>query len=779
MKGQSTLSTSVVYASLIVLWFALISHPLRKDDSDTFLQEIIPINVAIRLLVNPLRVPSKDNEFTDHDGSKSIYFYIRDNILAYDEKKAESVEKTNDPLSPLHKTMILMGCYGDMSTRNPEVDKQNILYPLIRTSEKEILPFDFSRVGVNAKFMSKSNRKRENAFMTNLILQALEDKNNEIGMSRGFRGSVHDRSTCDCMRDFAAPSVMEVGEDKDVCDTKSQDSCGVQNILDYALDGTDKDATTGTQAELQIMAPVSSTKSQKRNRKDPLLAQFETFFISKHTNTPGATAVLAKTEDLYIFLKVYCNIQGYENAVHPDLSDPEFQNRYQREQNRKCPPTMKDYFNDKPSAVEVTLVQARTLVHQLIQNAHAHNKLQAPYVKKTAPFQASKMPPEISYASYNHYISKYRAAFDTCDQIAVPSYITKVAGYTNSVHWQLLGYFMLLLAASVSFWWAYVIKYRAFEDMRMQTKSQNTNQTVVHFLQRGNECFSKVFYYLNFVLVLFAAFLCIVFMAMIVTNDFSFPRVESDDRYFFWAFALLFWILFLVMFVIVLGMIFYLAWKIYKDEFRGSTHLEYLNKMIFAAQIAMDVPVILGLTFIALGTAMQRGVGDFSLLATIMILFTIIGFTTHITNVLRIIDLIAQSRPSKDGHASKIKYNRVAIGLLITIMLYVSMYLAGLDSYQGDSYGVWYYHMFVFVGILILCISDLTLEVMCLFKVQKYLTPDQLVYTFLHQKAQNLAYIIIFCVFVLNFYTFITICQRSTPQVDRADVCNFFMFHGT
>jgi hypothetical protein len=62
MKGQSTLSTSVVYASLIVLWFALISHPLRKDDSDTFLQEIIPINVAIRLLVNPLRVPSKDNE---------------------------------------------------------------------------------------------------------------------------------------------------------------------------------------------------------------------------------------------------------------------------------------------------------------------------------------------------------------------------------------------------------------------------------------------------------------------------------------------------------------------------------------------------------------------------------------------------------------------------------------------------------------------------------------------------------------------------------------------
>jgi hypothetical protein len=265
-----------------------------------------------------------------------------------------------------------------------------------------------------------------------------------------------------------------------------------------------------------------------------------------------------------------------------------------------------------------------------------------------------------------------------------------------------------------------------------------------------------------------------------VTHDFSFPQVESDDHtYFFWVFALLFWILFLVMFVIVLGMIFYLAWKIYKDKFTGKTYLTYLNKMIFAAQIAMDVPVILGLTFIALGTAMQRGVGDFSLLATIMIFFTIIGFTTHITNVLRIIDLIAQSNSTTDNHASKIKYNRVAIGLLITIMLFVSMYLAGLDSYQGDSYGVWYYQMFTFVGILILCISHLTLEVMCLFKVQKYVTPDQLVFSFLHQKAQNLAYIIIFCVFVLNFYTYITICQPSTPQVDRADVCQFFMFHGT
>jgi hypothetical protein len=502
MKGQSTLSTSVFYASLTVLWFALISHPLRKDDSDTFLQEIIPINVAIQRLVNPLRITSKDNEFTDHDGSKSTYFYIRDNILAYDEKKAESVEKTDDPLSSLHKTMILMGCYGDMSTRNPEIEKQNILYPLIRTSP-EILPFDFSKVSVNTDFMSKSKHKRENAFMTNLILQALEDKNNEIGMSRGFRGSVHDRSTCDCMRDFAAPSVMEVGEDKDVCDTKRQDSCGVQNILDYALHGTDKDATTGTEAQLQIMAPVSNTKSQKRNRRDALIDQFETFFILKHTNTPGATAVLAKDADLYKFLKVYCNIQGYENTVHPDLSDPELESRYQREQNSKCPPTVKDYFEDKANALEVTLVQARTLVHQFIQNAHAHNKLQAPYVKKTAPFQASKMPPEISYASYNHYISKYRAAFDTCDQIAVPSYVTRVAGYTNSVHWQLLGYFMLLLAASVSFWWAYVIQYMALEDLRIQTNSQRTDQMVI---ERGNECFSKIFYYLNFFLVLFCSF---------------------------------------------------------------------------------------------------------------------------------------------------------------------------------------------------------------------------------------------------------------------------------
>ncbi len=82
--------------------------------------------------------------------------------------------------------------------------------------------FDFSKVSVGSDFMSKSKRSRANAFMNNLILQAMEDRNNKIGMSRGFLGSIRDRSACHCMRDFAAPSVMDVGEDKNVCDTKSQ-----------------------------------------------------------------------------------------------------------------------------------------------------------------------------------------------------------------------------------------------------------------------------------------------------------------------------------------------------------------------------------------------------------------------------------------------------------------------------------------------------------------------------------------------------------------------------
>jgi hypothetical protein len=771
MKGQSIWSTLVYYASLSLLLAALTWHPLLRDDSDTFLQEIIPISVPITRLVNPLRMKMKANDYTEHDTQKKAFHYIRDDILSYSDKKAGDMETTYDPLTPLHKTMILMGCYGDMTAKNPENLNQNLLYPLIRFGRKESIPFDFSKISSESDFMQKSKRKSDNAFMTNLMLQALEDRNNYNGISRGVFGSIRDRSTCDCMRDFATPSLMEVSEDNGYCDSEktSQNSCGVQNILDYTMNGDLKDATNGTKQQLIGMSPISNSRAEMRNRADPLRVQFDTWFGTQYPGNPSATGNLATNTPLFAFLKLYCDVQGYKNIVHPEgtQSEGESKKRYDEQESRKCLVSAQDYLTGKAGAVSLTLVQARDMVYALIQNMHAHNKLQTPKVSKSGALQASGMPTQISYKSVKHYLSKYQAVFETCDQIAVPNYVTRISAYSNSVNWLVLGNLTLLLAASVAFWWAYTIRY-----MELQEKVKDEDTPA--WCGGENSFLSKIFYFVNMLFVVTTCVISFIYMVRTVNDKFSQSDVESEDHYLFTTFAALFWIFFLVMLAIVVAMIFYIVNVMYKGGIEMRAH-DFLIKLIFGAQIAMDVPVILGLTFIAVGSCMQRGVGDFYLLSTIMIFFILIGFTTHVTNVLRILDLIAQSSGSQDTHASKIKYNRVAFGVIISLMLFLSLYLAGLDSYQGDSFGVWYYLIFIFVGILVLCVSDLTLEFLCLFKIQKFDTPREMVFSFIHQKAKNLAWIIIISVFVLNFYTYITICNRSEPVLDRADVCNIFL----
>jgi hypothetical protein len=714
----------------------------------------------------------KANDYTEHDTQKKAFHYIRDDILSYSDKKAGDMETTYDPLTPLHKTMILMGCYGDMTAKNPENLNQNLLYPLITVGrEDEKIPFDFSKISSQSDFMQKSKRKIDNAFMTNVMLQALEDRNNYIGMSRGVFGSIRDRSTCDCMRDFATPSLMEVSEDNGYCDSEktSQNSCGVQNILDYTMNGDLKDATDGTKQQLIAMSPISNSRSERRNRPDPLRVQFDAWFGTQYPGNPTATGNLATNTPLFAFLKLYCDVQGYQNTVHPEATQEEgdFKRRYDEQQSRKCPVSAKDYLTGKAGAVSLTLVQARDMVYVLIQNMHAHNKLQTPKVSKSGTLQASGMPTQISYKSLKHYISKYQVAFETCEQIAVPNYVTRISAYSNSVNWLVLGNLTLLLAASVAFWWAYTITY-------MESKAKEKDGDKTACCSGENSVLSKIFYFVNMCFVVTTCVISFIYMVRTVNDKFSQSDVESEDHYLFTSFAALFWIFFLVMLAIVVAMISYIARNVFRGWKVDRAH-DFLIKLIFGAQIAMDVPVILGLTFIAVGSCMQRGVGDFYLLSTIMIFFILIGFTTHVTNVLRILDLIAQSSRSQDVHASKIKYNRVAFGVIISLMLFLSLYLAGLDSYQGASFGTWYYVIFIFVGILVLCVSDLTLEFLCLFKIQKFDTSHQMMFSFIHQKAKNLAWIIIISVFVLNFYTYITICNRSQPVLDRADVCNIFL----
>jgi hypothetical protein len=174
-------------------------------------------------------------------------------------------------------------------------------------------------------------------FMRNLMLQALDDKHIHGAASfRGWDGSEHDKSACDCMRDFASPSIVKVHKNTQ-CDSKyQQDSCTVQNAMDFALDGKGS-VTDGSEAQLQrmsLVADINSNDVRIRNRQDPMLNQFQQYVNSASLNV---NANLTSQTNLKNFIDNYCSVAGYEDKYMPDIRDPDTVEVYLTEQRRRCP----------------------------------------------------------------------------------------------------------------------------------------------------------------------------------------------------------------------------------------------------------------------------------------------------------------------------------------------------------------------------------------------------------------------------------------------------------
>jgi hypothetical protein len=74
-----------------------------------------------------------------------------------------------------------------------------------------------------------------------------------------------------------------------------------------------------------------------------------------------------------------------------------------------------------------------------------------------------------------------------------------------------------------------------------------------------------------------------------------------------------------------------------------STKSDHGAKLAHRIYIALDLPVILGITFLAVATTLQRGVADYNLILTVIVLLTTTGLVTHITNVLRLMHLQTQA----------------------------------------------------------------------------------------------------------------------------------------
>jgi len=108
-----------------------------------------------------------------------VYTYIQEQVLGTDgdEVKANSL---SDEVSPIHKAMFLMGCYGDRWNNNTDS------YNLINLLEQNFMKP--KKATINPPNLPPPSTQ----FLMNLMLDVL-DKNTSVTYAS------HDRSTCSCL----------------------------------------------------------------------------------------------------------------------------------------------------------------------------------------------------------------------------------------------------------------------------------------------------------------------------------------------------------------------------------------------------------------------------------------------------------------------------------------------------------------------------------------------------------------------------------------------------
>ena len=363
----------------------------------------------------------------------------------------------------------------------------------------------------------------------------------------------------------------------------------------------------------------------------------------------------------------------------------------------------------------------------------------------------------------------------------------------------MLGELFLLLAASLSFFWARTVKHA--HDSNAPANAPASVIEVEGETEAPAQAPNNLVYYveiLNFVLVCCAIIACFVIIVFFPAfNDLTLSGFEYDSDvnknygYFLSGFVAVFIALgtLLVLFVI-LAFVVKIAFRSccngqeYAPVDGESEESKRCKNTLFTAQIVQDLPVILGLTFMAVGTTLQRGVSNYNLILTVILLITTTGLTTHITNVLRLISLRIQGQQmmeqasatqasavegSSAPEMKRLQFNRVLIGLIIAFMLFVFQNLAGLDSVQGMEFASIHQTWFAIFAFVILVCGDLSLEFLAVFQ-RVYKSQQHYLLHSVAKKSNNTGWLILISLWLLQLHSRHWMCPRyEITKVDPTD----------
>jgi len=292
----------------LMLTWLILRHPLLFDNYPEDLNTLVPRVTYVNKQIPHLHQKIKNlgtlnlgysTKLKPNDDQK-VFDYVKNTLLNDND---QAVDIKNDKITPLHKTMLVMGCYGGNLTEIDELLSQT-----------------------TASLTDNTNTP---AFFYNFMLEAFDQFNLQKTVNnKNFTRTTHDKSICSCLRDFATPSLLKVSNKKDDeynCSTYSYEStCRMQNLIDYTIDGSIVAPDVANRDK--IVVPYSTTNS-RRNLEDSFLNEINTYettalktIANYDTNNVFFSQTNTAVANLKTFIEKYCMKVLYSEPVfgNPD-----------------------------------------------------------------------------------------------------------------------------------------------------------------------------------------------------------------------------------------------------------------------------------------------------------------------------------------------------------------------------------------------------------------------------------------------------------------------------
>lgn len=764
MSKASNTNVSITYfiqlfVVLLLTISVLLPSPLHHQDSAPYRQWLVPTNIWLTRLIDPLTEKLKWSSpdgigmpsFTRLETSEQVqsdsrvFDFIHEHTLTADTEHATFADIGKNRVSPLTRAMVMMGCYGD-----PQTNRDMHSAEVQRMAGSTDMAF---MLNILLNFWETENVDLRHA--QNYVMSAMHNVISGHPVSVDHFAPHNDRSACSCMKDFASPAVLRVDMDKTVDGdrTYAYDSCLLQNVVDYA--------------------------NTKKNRQDPMIYELERYFKvleAKYRNTPHTRRLLTAAN---------ASDANASNASRPRWET--ISTDRARKENPELMTLLNVLFKNASASRSrrllasdglATLKDLKTYLVQYIENEmFAHNKLRTPVLssdKTDEELLYSQMPPVIPAYSFETYMKKYRSAYEVCTHAGVPRYQTKKLVRLAATRFGELGMAFLLAAVVVGFSTCYKRKYQEGKSGSI-TQDGSVIDKDPEKIKFGPyhelESYAMILTFFEFVVKLLIWIALFVALSRILADlGSSEYALEKNTAL---QFVLVLWFVFTLLIVASYS----------RDAYNLMLSPCDPKDDLVPQQIVQDVAIIAGLSNLAVAFRLQRGDGDESVVMACFVLFITIGLVQHMSNLVRMMQQFVQqclrknlqAAPSaQDSHITeRVAYNRVAITVVVIIglMSYVILASSTLQVWTPDViHGEQHARLFAICAFFIFSAYDIFFEVLtaATYRAAEFQQqhPRKMMWT---------SWTIVVSLLLLHMHYFFGLCYSRQQMADK-DSCSLMRY---